>query len=254
MTTHHPPRISPARAPYPTHEVTSLGELDHLDRNHSTLHREPSVAVPRYAGPLFTAGDLHVRAHPGERIMGLRTFFTGLFAGGALFFALILSWFFVADSNIPVLVAHTLGMRADLGQVTFSLILLLALYGGVALLYAWGFERLGRASAALGVAFSIPHALIMGGLLATIMALHPAYPSTAPGEWQFGTTWLGLLVFCLLHPIYGAIVGAIVETRATTVRAGSRLAQPNVALLRAPHPHLTTPIGDGRQPVPPFQG
>ena len=82
----------------------------------------------------------------------------------------------------------------------------------IALLYAWGFERVThRAGAAIGLGFAVIHVLVAGVVMAMIPAMHPMIPEQMPAPGAFlsamGGTFVGL--FLIEHLLYGATVGAL---------------------------------------------
>ncbi|MGH7718990.1 MAG: hypothetical protein ACREON_09140 [Gemmatimonadaceae bacterium] len=82
----------------------------------------------------------------------------------------------------------------------------------IALVYAWGFERVThRAGAAVGLGFAVIHIVIAGLVMAMIPAVHPMIPEQMPAPGAFmanmGATFVAL--FVLEHLMYGAIVGAM---------------------------------------------
>ena len=82
----------------------------------------------------------------------------------------------------------------------------------IALLYAWGFERVThRAGVATGLGFAVIHLLIAGVVMAMIPAMHPMIPEQMPAPGAFlagmGGTFVGL--FVIEHLLYGATVGAL---------------------------------------------
>jgi hypothetical protein len=79
----------------------------------------------------------------------------------------------------------------------------------LSLVYAVTFESIGRASAGLGAACGVAHALVAGFALALVPPLHPLVPEVipSPGPLMIGLGLRGLLAFLALHVVYGAIVG-----------------------------------------------
>jgi hypothetical protein len=82
----------------------------------------------------------------------------------------------------------------------------------IALIYAWGFERVThRAGAVVGLGFAVIHVIIAGFVMAMIPAIHPMIPESMPAPGAFmanmGATFIAL--FVIEHLLYGAIVGAL---------------------------------------------
>ena len=96
----------------------------------------------------------------------------------------------------------------------------------IALIYAWGFERVThRAGVVVGLGFAVIHVIIAGMVMGMIPAMHPMIPEQMPAPGAFmanmGATFAAL--FVIEHLIYGAIVGGIygpaVSARALRTRA-----------------------------------
>ena len=82
----------------------------------------------------------------------------------------------------------------------------------IALIYAWGFERVThRAGVGAGLGFAVIHVIIAGMVMGMIPAMHPMIPEQMPAPGAFmakmGTTFVAL--FVIEHLMYGAIVGAM---------------------------------------------
>jgi len=82
----------------------------------------------------------------------------------------------------------------------------------IALIYAWGFERVAhRAGAVVGLGFAVIHIIIAGMVMGMIPALHPMIPEQMPAPGAFmanmGATFVAL--FVIEHLTYGTIVGAM---------------------------------------------
>jgi hypothetical protein len=82
----------------------------------------------------------------------------------------------------------------------------------IALIYAWGFERVThRAGVLIGLGFAVIHVVIAGVVMAIIPAMHPMIPEQMPAPGAFMTNMGGTFValFVIEHLLYGAIVGAM---------------------------------------------
>jgi hypothetical protein len=82
----------------------------------------------------------------------------------------------------------------------------------IALIYAWGFERVThRAGAVVGLGFAVIHVIIAGMVMAMIPAIHPMIPEQMPAPGAFMANMGGTFValFVIEHLLYGAIVGAM---------------------------------------------
>lgn len=82
----------------------------------------------------------------------------------------------------------------------------------IALMYAWGFERVThRAGVVVGLGFAVIHIIIAGMVMGVIPAIHPMIPEQMPAPGAFmakmGATFVAL--FVIEHLIYGAVVGGM---------------------------------------------
>jgi hypothetical protein len=83
-----------------------------------------------------------------------------------------------------------------------------ALFG---LLYAWIFERgMQRSGPAAGAAIGMLHAGIAGAALAALPEVHPLVPIAlvSPGAYFVALGSSGVMLFVLLHLLFGGVVGA----------------------------------------------
>jgi len=94
---------------------------------------------------------------------------------------------------------------------TVGLAIHLVLSGLIALIYAWGFERVThRAGWAVGAGFGVIHAIIGGLFMGMVPAMHPLIPEQMPAPGAFmSNVPMGPVALFVLHIIYGAVVGAI---------------------------------------------
>ena len=118
-------------------------------------------------------------------------------------------------SGVPIDWELMLGSMVmdHLGPLTWLLGLGLNLIcGGVfGVLYAATFEYgVKEASAGMGSVVGAVHAVISGIALSFVPALHPLVPEIwpAPGVFLLALGAFGVLLFVVLHVIFGAIVGA----------------------------------------------
>ncbi|MBA3467080.1 MAG: hypothetical protein H0T21_06685 [Gemmatimonadaceae bacterium] len=82
----------------------------------------------------------------------------------------------------------------------------------IALIYAWGFERVThRAGLVVGLGFAVIHVILAGMVMGIIPAIHPMIPEQMPAPGAFmanmGTSFVAL--FVIEHLVFGAIVGAM---------------------------------------------
>jgi len=94
---------------------------------------------------------------------------------------------------------------------TVGLVMHLVLSGLIALIYAWGFERVThRAGWAVGAGFGVIHAIIGGLFMGMVPAMHPLIPEQMPAPGAFMSNIpMGPVALFVLHIVYGAVVGAI---------------------------------------------
>ncbi|MFU8814660.1 MAG: hypothetical protein ACNA7W_04885 [Pseudomonadales bacterium] len=118
----------------------------------------------------------------------------------------------ITDMNLELLKGALLTGNA--GAMTWAIGLGIHLItGGVlAVVYAAIFETWRRAGWRRGIAIAIPHALLSGILLGFLPAIQPAiaeHPALRPaGFLAVNMGWISVVLFFLLHVIYGAMVGA----------------------------------------------
>lgn len=95
----------------------------------------------------------------------------------------------------------------------FAMHLMLSIF--IALIYAWGFERLThRAGVVVGLKFAVVHIIIAGIVMAVIPGVHPMIPEMMPppGAFMSGMGGMGVTLFVVEHLMYGAIVGGMYGT------------------------------------------
>ncbi len=89
----------------------------------------------------------------------------------------------------------------------------LMISGLIALVYAWGFEHVThRATAGIGVGFSLIHSVIAGLFMGMVPAMHPLIQSgqmPAPGYFMANKGGMYIIALFVMHAVYGAIVGAM---------------------------------------------
>jgi hypothetical protein len=141
----------------------------------------------------------------------LRALFGGVLGAAAMTLVMALCRL----GGVPVGLELLLGTLAtgSLGFMSWvvGVSLHLALGALLALVYAWVFERGTQlAGAWVGASVATLHATLAGVVLAAVPSLHPLVPEALPGPGAFfiGLGASGLLLFVLLHLLYGAIVGS----------------------------------------------
>lgn len=114
--------------------------------------------------------------------------------------------------NLEMLLGTMFGLSPGSAAWVLGLVMHLMISGLIALLYAFGFERVThRAGAGIGAAFSFIHMVIAGVFMGVIPMMHPLVPEQlpAPGAFMVNMGAMGVGAFVMLHLIYGAIVGGI---------------------------------------------
>ena len=135
--------------------------------------------------------------------------------GGAIMSLLL--WSARDGFEIPVSLALILGTMLGLEPYAWStalagLAMHLSLSALIALIYAWGFERVAHgADIRVGGIFGLIHAVIAGIALGLLPMVHPMIPERlAPlGAFMANLGGVGVAAFFLLHLLFGFIVGAI---------------------------------------------
>lgn len=140
-----------------------------------------------------------------------KAFVAGVAGGAAMS---VLMWMGRTMMGMPANLEMMLGtMVAPEGATAWliGLVMHLMISGGIALIYAWGFEHVThRAGWLIGAGFSIIHTLIAGTLMGVMPAMHPRMPPMmAPGAFMSSMGTTGVVMEFVLHLIYGAIVGAM---------------------------------------------
>ena len=133
--------------------------------------------------------------------------------GGAVMSALM--WMGRILMDMPANLEMMLGtMVMEPGPTAWiiGLVMHLMISGLIAIIYAWGFERVThRAGWLVGAGFGLLHALIAGMVMGVMPAMHPRMPEPMmpPGAYMSSMGATGVAMEFVLHLIYGAVVGAI---------------------------------------------
>ena len=110
------------------------------------------------------------------------------------------------------------------GGAAFALGIMMHLIisGGIALIYAWGFEHLTHhANAAIGTGFGVIHGVIGGFAMGLMPVMHPLIPEALPppGAFMSNMGAMGVAAEMALHMLYGAVVGAMYGRVGSALRA-----------------------------------
>jgi hypothetical protein len=117
-------------------------------------------------------------------------------------------------ANLELMLGSMLTRTTDLTAWIVGFVMHLIISALIALVYAAGFEYLThRAGWLLGLAFSIPHAIIAGIFMGMVPAMHPLIPEQmpAPGAFMANLGIMGVIGEFMAHMVYGAIVGALYQ-------------------------------------------
>lgn len=115
----------------------------------------------------------------------------------------------------PEIMFGTMIATADGGAWLAGFAMHIVLSIVIALIYAWGFERVAhRAGIVVGLGFAVIHIIAAGLVMAMLPAIHPMIPEImpAPGAFMSGMGAMGVGFFLLEHLLYGAIVGGVYGT------------------------------------------
>jgi hypothetical protein len=116
------------------------------------------------------------------------------------------------DMNAEMMLGSMVSSSPGLATWLIGFVMHLVISALIALIYAWGFERVThRAGAVVGLGFAVIHVVIAGIVMAMIPAIHPMIPERMPAPGAFLSNMGGTFValFVLEHLLYGAIVGAM---------------------------------------------
>jgi hypothetical protein len=122
---------------------------------------------------------------------------------------------FVQCGGIPLNVAILLGPPLTGAETGVSAALGFAVHLVASVLlglgYCWVFERTRSFGIVPGLILAVPHAVVTGIALAALPLVHPSYPEVeaAPRSFFAGYGVSGVVVFFLLHLLYGATVALV---------------------------------------------
>ncbi|MGE0528686.1 MAG: hypothetical protein AB7G93_20295 [Bdellovibrionales bacterium] len=96
--------------------------------------------------------------------------------------------------------------------------------GLVALVYEAAFRALGHSGIWMGALLGVVHWILSGLFLGVLPSIHPAVPEIvpAPGMFAIQLNLFSMLLFFLLHVVYGAVVGGIYHMAAVESQAQIR--------------------------------
>lgn len=118
----------------------------------------------------------------------------------------------VSAMNFEMMLGSMFTAEINLGTWFFGLAIHLGFGALFGIAYALGMEGLRRQNAGIGLAFALVHTVASGWVLPQLMLLHPLVRSGRLENPGFLASSYGpgeVLVFAVLHLLYGAIVGAL---------------------------------------------
>jgi hypothetical protein len=151
-------------------------------------------------------------AGEGEHMKAGRAIAAGLVGGVAM---TVLAWLVRQTGlqmNAEMMLGSILSSSPRLTTWLIGFVMHLVISALIALIYAWGFERVThRAGAVVGLGFGVIHVVIAGVVMAMIPAIHPMIPESMPAPGAFMANMGGTFValFVIEHLLYGAIVGGM---------------------------------------------
>jgi hypothetical protein len=135
----------------------------------------------------------------------------GVLGGVAMSIGLAVGRMMGMPANLELMLG-TMMLPPGSGAWIAGFMMHLLISGGIALIYAWAFEHIThRASASIGAAFAIVHAVIGGLFMGMMPLMHPLIPEQmpAPGAFMSNIGTMGIVAEFALHILYGAVVGAV---------------------------------------------
>lgn len=141
-----------------------------------------------------------------------RAFFAGIAGALAMSVFSAMARSLDVPINISLLLGTIPGWVPSRDTWTLGFVLNLLIGGLFALPYAWMFEYVTHtATSAIGARLGALHAIAVGGLLTGVPAVHAGVPELlpAPGAFMVAYGYDGIVVFFLVHLVYGAVVGGL---------------------------------------------
>ena len=152
-------------------------------------------------------------------------FLAGMVGGAVMTAMLWMGRVMGMDVNLSMMLGTMFIQPPGATAWVVGFIMHLVISGLIALVYAWGFERVTqRAGPAVGAGFGVIHAIIAGLMFGMIPLLHPLIPEQmpAPGMFMAEKGALYVVMMFVVHMIYGAVVGSIYGPVAEPAAHGAR--------------------------------
>lgn len=114
------------------------------------------------------------------------------------------------DINMPIILGTLWGGRMDVLHWLAGFLIHVGLYGGIGVLYGAAFEFIThRANWLIGALFSVIHMIGAGLFFYALPYFHPLIPEEMPnpGPFMASEGSGGVLVFIVVHLLYGIVLG-----------------------------------------------
>jgi hypothetical protein len=137
--------------------------------------------------------------------------------------------------NLEMLLGTWIGMEPGLIPWMMGFMVHLSIGAIFGIFYAWSFEYLShQADWFTGLELGAVHTLFSGLLLGIVPAMHPMIPAelAAPGIFFSGLGLMGVIAFCLLHLMFGAILGSLYGSVVDPIVWATRLTESETRSLR----------------------
>ncbi len=140
-----------------------------------------------------------------------RAFWLGVIGGAAVTVILTLARMVGIPANIGMMLGTTFGLMPGSGTWLLGFVIHLVVSGLIGIVYATVFEfLLHQSGSAAGLGTAIIHAILAGLFMGIVPMMNPTIPEImpAPGLFLSNLGGPGVVLFFVMHLIYGWIVGA----------------------------------------------
>lgn len=140
-----------------------------------------------------------------------RAFWLGVIGGAAVTVLLTLGRMVGIPANIGMMLGTVTGLAPTPGTWLLGFVMHLVISGLIGLVYAAVFEYvLHQSGSAAGLGVAIIHSIVAGLFMGLVPIINPAIPAIlpAPGLFLSNLGGAGVVLFFVVHLIYGWIVGA----------------------------------------------
>ncbi|MFP4164580.1 MAG: hypothetical protein ACLFQB_15155 [Chitinispirillaceae bacterium] len=146
------------------------------------------------------------------RMDGGKAFWAGVLGGMVMIILATLARIAGIPVYLSMMLGTLFGLSPGIGTWFLGFLVHLFISGLIALLYGLGFEYVThRASMGIGALVSLVHIVAAGFVFGLIPYIHPAVPGVliAPGVFMSRTGTAGVVLFIIIHILYGMIVGSL---------------------------------------------